>query len=102
MSEISSSDFPAVDAHNALDRESVVTTTLSFLLVVGLPAAFWLSLVELANYALSLGLSNTMRLIVAGGLVGVLSLIWGSVLICARQHRTLEINTRLHQRRSDL
>ena len=89
MSDISTSDFSAIDS------ESVVTTTLSFLLVVGLPAAFWLSLLELANYALSLGLSNAMRLIVAGGLIGVLAMIWGGVLLCSRQRRTLETEARL-------
>ncbi len=75
MSDILASDMPAVDA---LDRESFVITTLSFMLIVGLPAAFWLSLLELANYALSLSISNTLRLIVAGGLIGVLSMIWGA------------------------
>ena len=94
MSDILASDMPAVDA---LDRESFVTTTLSFLLVVCLPAAFWLSLLELADYAFSFGISNTLRLIVAGGLIAVLSMIWGSVQICARQHRTLENEARSRQ-----
>lgn len=101
MSDLSVSDFSGVDKHTALDRESVVTTTLSFLVVVGLPAAFWLSLLELANYALSLSLSNTIRLMVAGAMIGVLSMIWGAVMLCARQRRILDTEARLHRKRPE-
>lgn len=91
LSEISASQYRAGDAPHALQRATLVSHALSLLLIVGLPAAFWLMLLELANYALSLGLSATFRLIVAGALVTILTVIWASIVICARQGHSLAV-----------
>jgi hypothetical protein len=52
------------------------STALSFLLVVCLPTAFWMSLIELTNYLASFGMALTTRLIIASAMVAFLTLIW--------------------------
>lgn len=94
LSEISASEYRAADTSLTCQRATLVEHVLSLLLVVGLPAAFWLAVLELANYALSLGLSATFRLIVAGVLVTVLTMIWACIIICARQGVSLAVARR--------
>ena len=100
MTDISAFELESVAPCSLIDQESSITTLLSVLLIVGFPTCFWLSLLELANYALSLGISNATRLMVAGMLLGFLSLIWGFVVIGARQRRTLERKAALRGRAS--
>ena len=68
----------------AAGNGTLSATILGALLIVGLPTVFWMSLIELANYVLSLGITMTTRLIVAGVLVALLSLIWGFI-VCSGQ-----------------
>lgn len=94
MSEISATEYRSADTPLTPQRATFVEHLLSLLLVVGVPAVFWLALLELANYALSLGLSASFRMIVAGGLVAVLTMIWACIVICARQGRSLAVARR--------
>ena len=52
---------------------------VSYLVVVGANAAVWLVLLEFLSFALSFDLSNTMRMNVALGLIGVLSATWAGL-----------------------
>lgn len=95
-----SADFVAIDAHDRevatdADRDSFVTTLLSGLLIIGLPAVFWISVFEFANFVLSLGLSAETRLIVAGVLIGMLAMIWGFITVSARQRRSAQLEAEL-------
>ena len=69
-------DKPSHDAPET-NLNTVMSTVCSFLLIVCLPTLFWMSLIELAaNYIAPLGMAMTTRLIIAGVLVGLLSIIW--------------------------
>ena len=89
MSEMSAVGAGTSEARSSRAIGSSTTIVLSLLLIVGLPAAFWMAVLELANYALSIGLTNTGRLVVATALLGLLTLIWGSILMSARQRHAL-------------
>ena len=85
MTDISAFELDSAVSRSLVDREPNTAKLLSVLLIVGFPTCFWLALLELANYALSLGITNATRLLVAGILLGFLSLIWGFAVIRARQ-----------------
>ena len=56
-----------------------IAVAVSYLVVVGVNAAVWLLLLEILSFALSFDLSNTMRVNVALGLIGVPSLTWAGL-----------------------
>ena len=99
MTEMSAYQVDSVEkrgsaALSGIEHKSVVATALSLLLIVGLPTAFWMAVLELANYALWVGLSNTVRLAVAAALIGLLTLIWGFIMTSARQREASERDAR--------
>lgn len=80
-----------------VQRTSAATTVLSLLLIVGLPAAFWMAVLEFANFALAIGLSNATRLTVAGTLLGLLTIIWAFFVVAARQRLMFEPEASMQQ-----
>jgi len=100
MTEMSAYQVDTVENRGSgVEHQSGVVTALSLLLIVGLPTAFWMAVLELANYALWMGLSNTVRLAVAAALIGLLTLIWGFIMTSARQRDAFEREERLQQNR---
>ena len=73
---------------------SGVTMAISLLLIAGLPTAFWMAMLELANHIWSIGLSNTVRWIVAGTLAGLLTLIWAILMTSVRSDHIRERDAR--------
>lgn len=63
----------------------MVSNLLSALLIVGVPTAFWMGVLELANLLFALDLSLTVRFGVGGALVTVLSVVWCFAVLSARQ-----------------
>ncbi|MFT5508137.1 MAG: hypothetical protein ACI89J_001208 [Hyphomicrobiaceae bacterium] len=100
MTDISAFELDTVASRSLVDKDSGLATLLSVLLIVGFPTCFWLALLELANYALSLGISNATRLLVTGMLLSFLGLIWGFVVISTRQRRATERQAGLGARTS--
>jgi len=49
-----------------------------------------MGIIEIANHALGLGLTLTVRLVIAGVLAGLLFLVWCFVTVSARQTRNQE------------
>ena len=75
----------------AADSESsALSTTLGAMLIICLPTAFWMGIIEIANLLVGLGLDTTTRLSIAGTLVGVLLIVWCFVTVSARQMRHQE------------
>ncbi len=68
---------------------------LSALLIVGLPTAFWMGMIELVNVLFGLELSMTTRLTIGTALVSLLFMVWCFVVVSARQTRRAEIDARL-------
>lgn len=66
--------------------DSILSILLSGLMILGLPALFWISVLEFLNYVFSLGLSGGTKVAFVGVLVGLLAIIWASVLLTAREH----------------
>jgi hypothetical protein len=91
MTEIYADAFSAREKKANADgsSETVVSTVLSALLIIGLPTTFWLVLLELVNRIFMLQLSGSVRIWVATALIGFLSLIWGFILISARQRQAM-------------
>ena len=99
MSDISAGNFVSTNQSDSFDRVSIVTTVLSALLIIGLPAVFWVSVMEFVNYVLALGISSNVRLTIAGVIVTLLAMIWGVVQIAASQRRGHALNASLLHRR---
>ena len=75
----------------AADSESsALSTIFGAILIICLPTAFWLGIIEIANLLLGLGLDTTTRLVIAGTLAGVLLIVWCFVTVSARQIRHQE------------
>ena len=73
------------------DSESpAVSAILAAILIICLPTAFWMGIIEFANHALALGLTLTVRLVIASVLAGLLFLVWCFVVVSARQMRNQE------------
>jgi hypothetical protein len=73
------------------DSESpAVSAILAAILIICLPIAFWMGIIEFANNALALGLTMTVRLVIASVLAGLLFLVWCFVVVSARQMRNQE------------
>ncbi len=73
------------------DSESpAVSAILAAILIICLPTAFWMGIIEFANHALTLGLTLTVRLVIASVLAGLLFLVWCFVVVSARQMRSQE------------
>ena len=81
MTRPSARHFVSANACADSDRTSVASIVLGGLLIIGLPVTFWIGILELVNYTLSLGLSSSTRLIVAGVLIGLFSLVWRFIYI---------------------
>lgn len=95
MTDISASSFVSVDERVDSDQDTIVTSVLSALLVIGLPASFWIALIELANYALSLGIAPDTRFTIGAVIVGLLALIWCFVAVSARQRKSRQLEAQL-------
>lgn len=72
-------------ARTSTAEPSMASNTLSALLIVGLPTLFWMAMLEVANVVFGLGFGMTTRLVVGGGLVAVLSVVWCFAVLSARQ-----------------
>ena len=94
MTEIYASNSSSFD-QTSLEDNSLVTTMLSALLIVGLPTAFWMGMIELVNVLFGLELSMTTRLTIGTALVSLLFMVWCFVVVSARQTRRAEIDARL-------
>ena len=87
-------NFASRDRRAEVGDNSIVTTVVSALLVVGLPAAFWISVLELANYVLAIALAPATRMAIAAVLIGLLSLIWSFILVAARSGKAKALKHR--------
>lgn len=94
MTEIYASNNASFD-QTSIEDDSLVTTMLSALLIVGLPTAFWMGMVELVNVLFGLELSLTTRLTIGTVLVSLLFMVWCFVVVSARQTRRAELDARL-------
>jgi hypothetical protein len=68
-------------------ESSTLPAILGAMLIICLPTAFWMGIIEVANLFLGLGLDATTRLLIAGTLAGVLLVVWCFVTVSARQMR---------------
>lgn len=89
MTDLSIADFATIDLRAAGRKQSLSATTivLTVFLIIGLPAVFWISVLELSNYAFSLGLALSDRMAIAGVLIGLLGFIWGVLFATARRRQ---------------
>lgn len=94
MTEIYAVNSSSFD-HASIEDNSLVTTMLSALLIIGLPTAFWMGVLELVNILFGLDMSITTRLTIGAGLVAVLFMVWCFVFVSARQSRRAELDARL-------
>lgn len=74
---------------------TLVTTMLSALLIIGLPTAFWMGLIELVSVLFGFELGSITRVAIASVLMTLLFAVWCFVVVSARQARNAEINARL-------
>jgi hypothetical protein len=71
-------------------ESSILSAILGAILIICLPTAFWMGIIELANVMFGLGLDTTTRLFIVGTLAGVLLIVWCFVTVSARQMRHQE------------
>lgn len=91
MTEIYAVNSSSFD-QRVIEENSLVTTMLSALLIIGLPTAFWMGVIELANVLFGLDLSITTRLMIGAVLVSLLFVVWCFVSVAARQSRSAELD----------
>lgn len=87
MQETYAVSDPAVEAASSAESP-VLSSILSAILIIGLPTAFWMGIIELANITLGMGLTSTVRFIIAGILAGLLFVVWCFITVSARQQRS--------------
>lgn len=90
MTRLSATRFASANTCAKSDRASAASILLGGLLIIGLPVTFWIAVLELVNYALSLDLSSWTRLSVAGVLIGLSSLIWRYIYVSAGDRALLD------------
>ena len=100
MADISAGRFASEDSSAAARGETILTTLLSALLIVGFPAAFWIAIMEFVNYVLALGLVPETRLLIATTLIGTLGLIWCFIHVSARQRNSASLEASLMMRKA--
>ena len=94
MTDMSVIRARSTSRHLGREHMSGVTMAISLLLIAGLPMAFWMAMLELVNHIWSIGLSNTVRWIVAGTLAGLLTLIWAIMMTSVRSDQIRERDAR--------
>jgi len=70
---------PRVADRRGLNQERASDTLIGVALVVALPTAFWMGLIELAAIAFNFSYGNTERIIVGCAIGGFLALIYGCI-----------------------
>ena len=101
MTDMSMSHFARSSTSREQRREwkwdGGLSTILGGVIVVGFPAFFWISLLELSKYVFALGISGDTRLIIASALVAMLVAIWSVILVAAHQRRSRELEAELQR-----
>ena len=76
----------------------MASNLLSALLIIGLPTAFWMAVLEAANVLFALGIGTTTRLVIGGGLLTVLSMVWCLTVLTDRHGKAGEKLERADER----
>jgi hypothetical protein len=70
---------PSVAEDRSLAKGRSSDAVIGAVLVVGVPTAFWMGIIELAAIAFNFSYGNTHRLIVGCAIAGFLALIYGCI-----------------------